>query len=288
MAIVLAQPKIDELREIADVLRDWQRHQAAWQLHPGDLGWYWRFGAQATAAAVRTWRRDGRVLAVGLQDGPNLVRITTAPHARRDEDLARQLCADLTEPDRGVAPNRPVALEAPMDALVRDLLAEDGWSVGEPWTPLRRDLTHPVPDPGVRVEVVGPQQAHVRTAVHRASFDGSTFSDQRWHAMADGFLYSDARCLVAYDAHGDPAAATTVWSAGPGRPGLLEPMGVHRDCRRRGLGAAVTLAAAATLRELGSSSATVCTPSDNVGAVASYKSAGFAQLPEVWDVCQDA
>jgi len=38
------------------------------QLHPGDLGWFWRFGAEATAAAVRTSSRDGQILAVGLLD----------------------------------------------------------------------------------------------------------------------------------------------------------------------------------------------------------------------------
>ena len=51
------------------------------RLHPGDLGWFWRFGAEATAAAVRTWSRDGRILAVGLLDGPGLLRLTIAPDA---------------------------------------------------------------------------------------------------------------------------------------------------------------------------------------------------------------
>ena len=78
-------------------------------------------------------------------------------------------------------------------------------------------------------------------------------------------------------------AAVTVWSAGPGRPGLVEPMGVHHDHRGKGFGTAITVAAAAALRELGSSSALVCTPSSNVGAVATYRAAGFDQLPEVHD-----
>ncbi|NUT99230.1 MAG: GNAT family N-acetyltransferase, partial [Saccharothrix sp.] len=72
-------------------------------------------------------------------------------------------------------------------------------------------------------------------------------------------------------------------SAGPGRPGLLEPMGVHRDHRGHGYGKAITVAAAAALRDMGSSSALVCTPSSNVGAVATYRSAGFEALPEVRD-----
>ncbi len=139
----------------------------------------------------------------------------------------------------------------------------------------------------MRIEMIGPQQASLRTAVQRAAFERSTFTDERWHAMADGLAYADARCLVAYDDQGNAVAAVTVWSAGPGRPGLLEPMGVHREHRGHGYGKAITVAAAAALQQLGSSSAIVCTPSRNVGAVATYTSAGFQPLPEVRDQYRD-
>jgi len=288
MAIVSGEPGVDGLSAVVDVLRDWQHDEAPPQLHPGDLGWFWRFGAEATAAAVRTWSRDGRILAVGLLDDPRVLRLAIAPDARRDEELARRLVADVNEPERGVLPEGRANVEAPMRALVQDLLAGNGWNPGEPWTPLRRDLAEPVRDPGLRVEVIGPERAGVRAAVQRASFDGSTFTDERWHAMAAGPPYADARCLVAYDDRGDAVAAVTVWSAGPGKPGLLEPMGVHREHRGHGHGHAITLAAAAALRKLGSSSATVITPSSNVGAVATYRSAGFQQRPEVRDLRRDA
>ena len=288
MAIVLGKPGVDGLSEAVGVLREWQYDGAPMQLHPGDLGWFWRFGAEATAAAVRTWSRDGQTLAVGLLDGPKLLRLTIAPDAERDEELAQQLVADVTEPERGVLIEGKVSVEAPMGALVQDLLFEEGWNADEPWTPLRRDLTEPAKDPGVRIEVIGPEQAPVRTAVQRASFDRSTFTDERWHAMAAGLPYADARCLVAYDDQGNAVAAVTVWSAGRGKPGLLEPMGVHRERRGHGYGKAITVAAADALQELGSSSAIVCTQSSNVGAVATYKSAGFQQLPEIRDQYRDA
>jgi len=283
MAIALDQPRVDGLGRVVSVLREWQSDGAPMQLHPGDLGWFWRFGAEATAAAVRTWSRDGRILAVGLLDEPDVLRLTIAPDARRDENLAQQVVGDVTEPERGVLTAGKVNVEAPKGALVQDLLFEHGWLLDEPWTPLRRDLTEPVNDPGVRIEVIGPEQAHARAVVQRASFDRSTFTTERWHAMAAGLPYADARCLVAYDDHSDAVAAATVWSAGPGKPGLLEPMGVHRDQRGHGYGRAITVAAAAALRGLGSSSAIVCTPSRNLGGVATYTSAGFRQLPEVRD-----
>lgn len=276
---MLRTPGVDGLRAAVDALRDWQHDGAPVQLHPGDVGWYWRFGAEATAAAVRTWSRDGRILAVGLMDGPDLLRLAIAPDAQHDEELARQMAADVTRPKYGVA-----SVEARFGELLRELLVAEGWQADEPWAPLCRDLTEPVEDCSVRIEVVGPEQAHVRAAVQRASFDNSTFAEESWRAMAAGLPYADAECLVAYDDRGDAVAAVTVWSAGSARPGLLEPMGVHREHRGHGYGRAITLAAAAALRRLGSSSAIVCTESSNVAAVATYRSAGFRQLPDMLDL----
>jgi ribosomal protein S18 acetylase RimI-like enzyme len=285
---VLDTPGVDALSAAVGVLREWQYDGAPTQLHPGDVGWFWRFGTEATAAALRTWSRDGRILAVGLLDDPTLLRLTMAPDAQRDEELAHQLVEDIIEPGRGVLVEGKVSVDAPAEALIQDLLREDGWTTGQPWTPLRRDLGEPVQDAGARVEVIGPEQAHVRTAVQRASFDRSTFTDERWVAMAAGLPYAEARCLVAYGDRGEAVAAVTVWSAGPGKPGLLEPMGVHREHRGHGYGRAITIAAADALQQLGSSCALVCTPSANVGAVATYQSAGFHKLREVRDRCRDA
>ncbi|HYU04218.1 MAG TPA: GNAT family N-acetyltransferase [Jatrophihabitantaceae bacterium] len=284
----MGKPGVDGLSEAVRVLREWQYDGAPMQLHPGDLGWHWRFGAEATAAAVRTWSRDGQVLAVGLLDSPGLLRLAIAPDARHDKELAQQMVADVTQPERGVLPQGNVYIEARCGALFQGLLFDDGWDADEPWTPLRCDLTEPVETCGVRIEVIGPERARGRAAVQRAAFDRSTFTDERWHAMAAGLPYADARCLVAYDDQDTAVAAATVWSAGPGKPGLLEPMGVHREHRGHGYGTAITVAAAAALRELGSSSTIVCTPSFNVGAVATYKSAGFHQLAEVPDLHRSA
>ncbi|MFD6434153.1 GNAT family N-acetyltransferase [Streptomyces venezuelae] len=289
MTIVLNNPGVDGLADAVGVLREWQYEGAPTQLHPGDLGWFWRSGVEATAAAVRTWSRAGRILAVGLLDGPDLLRLTTAPDARQDEDLARQLVADVTDPARGVLPAGRVYIEAPPNTLFPALLGtEAGWPLDDPWTPLRRDLTAPVPTPGLRIEEVGPEQAHGYAALLGAAFDGSRFTADSWRVMASGLPYADARCLLAYDDGGDAVAAVAVWSAGPGRPGILEPMGVHRDHRRRGHGEQITLAAAATLRDLGASSALVATPSSNTAGVATYESAGFERREETRDRYREA
>ncbi len=51
----------------------------------------------------------------------------------------------------------------------------------------------------------------------------------RWRPVTP---YADARCLVGRNQLGESVAAVTVWSAGEGKPGLLEPMGVHRAAPR--------------------------------------------------------
>ncbi|WP_329476021.1 GNAT family N-acetyltransferase [Kribbella sp. NBC_01484] len=288
MAIVLGTLGIDGLGEVVRVLREWQCDEGPVQLHPGDLGWFWRFGVGQTAAATRTWRRGGEIIAVGLLDDPELLRLAIAPEAQRDEELAQRLVEDVSAPEAGVLIEGKVYVEAPMGALVQDLLSKDGWMTADPWVPLRRDLSEPVPDPGLRVDVIGAEEAHERTAVQRASFDGSTFTDARWHAMADGEPYADARCLVGRNQLGESVAAVTVWSAGADKPGLIEPMGVHRLHRGRGYGTAITVAAARALQELGSCSAVVCTPGFNVGAIATYEAAGFERLPETRDHYRDA
>ncbi|WP_264030733.1 GNAT family N-acetyltransferase [Cellulosimicrobium sp. SH8] len=308
MTIETRTPGVDELGEVVDVLRSWQDDAAPLQLHPGDVGWYWRFGAPATAAAVRTWRREGRVVAVGLLDGPDLLRLGIAPDLQRDDELARRLADDAGRPERGVLGEGGASVEAPVGALVDEHLSAAGWRVDERWALLRRDLAAPVEDPGVRVREVGPPHAPAWAETLRSAFGGTRAAPERWHTLATGLPYADARCLVVHDGPPDggqpvrgpsdgeaadvglgPAVAVIgVWSAGPGRPGLIEPMGVHADRRGRGLGRAVTLAGLAALRELGASSALVATPASNVGGVATYVSAGFTHLPERFDRRREA
>ena len=284
MAIELSTPGVDALDDVLGALRRWQRDDAPIQLHPGDLGWHCRFGAEVVAAAVRIWSRGGAILAVGFLDGPDVLRMTVAPEVWREVELARDVVADLSVPARGVLPAGTVSVEVPDGTLVQELLCEGKWSAGEAWTPLRLDLAEPVPRPDVRTEVVASAaQVSESTAVHRSAWGSGRFTDAAWHAMAAGVPFADARCLLARDDQGVAVATVTIWSAGPGRPGLLEPLGVHADHRRRGYGAAICLAAAEHLRALGASGVLVCTPSSLPSAIATYEAAGFTRLPERLD-----
>ena len=164
-------------------------------------------GAEDLAGAVRVWRRDGQILAVGLVEDAGLVRMGVAPIVDRDDAFAARLLADLSDPAQGVLSADDASVEARSGTAFRRLLTESGWGADESWTPLSRDLTDPVDDCGLRVEVVDASTAQERVEVQRAAFPNSTFTVERWHAMATSSPYQRARCLVAYDSNDAAVAA---------------------------------------------------------------------------------
>ncbi len=279
----LAIPSTDQLGDLVATLRDWQHEDAPLQLHPGDLGWFWQFGAEAVAAAVRVWTRHGQLAAIGFLDGPGVLRVTVAPDQWRAQDLADRVVADVSDPEVGVLAAGEASVEAPNGSLVQERLSDAGWERGESWTPLRHDLAASNEPESLRIEIVEPGEESIFTAVHRSAWGSPRFTDEVWQTMTTGLPYADARCLLGRDELGVAVAGVTVWSAGAGRPGLLEPMGVHADHRGRGHGAAICRAAAAELRLLGASSAVVCTPTSLTSAVATYRAAGFRAGPERFD-----
>lgn len=285
MSIALHTPDVADLPAVNDALRDWQRDDLPLQFHPGDLGWFQRFGAERTAAATRTWTDADRIVAVGMADYSDLIRLTMAPDLAQDAELAEQLAADLSDPARDVLGEGEVFVEVPNDVLLRKVLHKSGWQLDEEWTPLRHDLID-LPQPPLRIEVIDRDRASDSVAVQRGAFEKSTFTEESWALMAEGAPFADARSLVGYDDAGVAVAAATVWGAGHGRPGLIEPLGVHRDHQRKGYGRAICHAAGIALRDLGASSMLVCTPSSNVGGVAAYVSAGFEKLPLRRDLCR--
>lgn len=288
MTTTLHAATIDVLPEVIDAVSSWQDGQSG-QVHPGDLGWNSAFSAPSLADDLRLWRRDGRLVAIGMVDSDSaMIRMSIDPQVDEDEGIAAQVLDDLSDADRGVLPADRGSVEARSGTAFRTLLADRGWLPGEPWTPLRRELAKPVEDCGLPIVTLDASTTDERlirdrVSVQRASFAASTFTIERWHAMAASPAYRNACCLVAYDADEHAVAAATVWSAGQGKAGHIEPLGAHHEYRGHGYGRAITLAAASQLAAMGASSVLVCTPASNVGAVAAYQSAGFERLPDVAD-----
>lgn len=117
--VAMRRVEVALLPAIVDLLAGWQRDEGSVPLHPGDIGWHWRFGADATAAALRTWSRCGEVLAIGFVDSPGLVRLAVAPDHQDDEELARQMVGDLSSPERVGSPGGPTTVEARFGGRLR-------------------------------------------------------------------------------------------------------------------------------------------------------------------------
>ncbi|MBB2986557.1 GNAT family N-acetyltransferase [Terracoccus luteus] len=293
----LTVPGPGDLARVGEALATWQHDGAGLQLHPGDLGWHSTHGAEATASALRVWSTGGRPVALGLLDASQLLRVAVDPQLADDGGLAERMAADLADPASGVLDAGQAVVEARAAAALTRALTGAGWVPDETWTPLRRGLGEaPTPDPtGIRVEDVDDSTAPEWARVHWSAFRGGEVpADQRdryvlrWRTMGSGPFGDRARTLLGRDASGTAVAVVTVWSAGPGRPGLLEPMGVHEGHRGGGHGTAIVRAAARALQAMGASSAVVCTPTDRVGAVRTYVAGGFTAQEPVPDLRRPA
>lgn len=294
MNISLSTPAADAVDTVVGVLAAWQADATIHNLHPGDIGWHLRNGPDKTASCLRCWSTDdGTIVAIGLLDLKNLLRVATAPSARRDKSLAEAMAADITDPARGVLPEGEISIDIASDALLYEKLSEsEGWTEGKEWVWLRRDGMTGTPmntNTELSFQIVTTEE-HIsqRVQIQKLAFPTSTFSVEKWHAMASTAAYKTARCLLAYKTNISsepiPVGVTTVWSAGLGRPGILEPLGVSAAHQGHGIGKALTYAAAEHLYKMGASSAMVATPRDNHAAVRTYQSAGFVEIRATRDL----
>ena len=136
MPITLEPATADSLDEAAEALASWQDEGAPVQLTRVTSGGTGNWATENLAAALRVWRRDGQIMAVGLVEDAGLVRMGVAPIVDRDDAFAARLLADLSDPERGVLPADDASVEARSGTAFRRLLTESGWVADESWTPL--------------------------------------------------------------------------------------------------------------------------------------------------------
>ncbi len=126
---------------------------------------------------------------------------------------------------------------------------------------------------GARPDEQGPL-----AAAHNAVFDDG------WTAVSYRELvmrtpgYEARNEIVVADANGAIVAFATIWFDDLNRVGLFEPVGVHPDFRRRGLGLAVMSTGLDALRAAGMHTAVVEHDATNTAARALYERAGFATI----------
>lgn len=100
--------------ETVAALRRWERPgDCGWQLHAGDVGWHLRHEDDTVDDTLLQVRDDAVLAAVGLLDGPAVVRLAIDPRLLHDAALASAV-ADAARDVPGVA-----AVSGPADVTDR-------------------------------------------------------------------------------------------------------------------------------------------------------------------------
>lgn len=275
-AVQVKRLQRQQLDELIETLQAWEPPGGyPLGLHVGDVGWQARLPDDKLDGSVRVLELDGDVVAAGLFE-PGLARPRLAPGCETNPDVCSALADEI-----GTDPGEQVWSDAAPGSLLRTTLSARGWGLDpEPWVALYRPLSASDSDLGDALvrPVRGMQDVTDRVAVQRSAFEGSTFTVEAWHRMSGTAAYDPALDLLARDGGGVPVAAATAWGAGPGRCGILEPVGSHPEHRGGGHGRRVVLAALGALARAGASGVTVHTPADNEVAVAAYESCGLRRL----------
>jgi GNAT superfamily N-acetyltransferase len=120
----------------------------------------------------------------------------------------------------------------------------------------------------------GVQDVAALAAVHSASF-GTGLTPELYRKVVESPGYAPERELVIRSPEGAYVAFTVIWFDHLNRIGLFEPVGTHKDCRRRGFGRAIIAYGMQQMLVAGMEVATVAHFGDNEAARGLYRACGF-------------
>lgn len=117
-------------------------------------------------------------------------------------------------------------------------------------------------------------------AVHSGAF-GSGWSAANYEERMATPGYDPLREIVAVDDDGRFIGFAVTWYDDMNKVGYFEPVGVHRDFHRRGVGSALLAEGKTRMRRAGMAKATVWHSADEERAITFYRSNGFAAVNSV-------
>jgi ribosomal protein S18 acetylase RimI-like enzyme len=270
----------------------------------GDLEW-WTAGGGPDAdwsSRIRLWELDGRLVGWGWINPPAALDWFVADGLGPAEERAVRggildwlASVGRAARDRAAAAGGasgeatgdlpPIELEAwAADGWPeQEVLAERGWTATDTvltqyLQPLDTDLDPPrVPEGFTLRPLRGASDVPARVEVHRAAFAPSQMSEAKYGILLAQEHYAFEHDLVVEAPDGSFAAFAMCWVDRAGSIGEFEPVGVHPDHQRRGLGRVVMRAGLRLMREAGLRDAMVFSLRSNQASEALYRSAGFAE-----------
>jgi mycothiol synthase len=148
---------------------------------------------------------------------------------------------------------------------------------------MTRPLDDPIPAPslpeGYRLRpVAGEGEVESRASTQHAAFESDMPLEaycQRYLHFMHSPVYQPEMDIVIAAPDGRIAAFCILWLDPANRVGLFEPVGVHPDFQRRGLGKAVVQEGLRRMQAYGMCTAIVCSVWHNPAAYKLYRTAGF-------------
>jgi ribosomal protein S18 acetylase RimI-like enzyme len=297
----------DDTRRIQDLVRErLARDWPAVRFHPGDIDW-WVVGTYGRSPGmterVRLWFEgdpgepvpaDAAPVAYGWFGPPTDLDFVIGPD---DPDVVGPLMAEIVawadgcrrtfaegsiEPLRAWASAADGAGTASLAALglgpedkpgfvhfTGDLAIADDWPAPS--------LLHGLTTRGFAWDTDLPS----RVECGHAAFPGSTQTVERYRTVAEAWLYRrDLDRLIVTD-DGRVVAFALGWLDPATRVVELEPVGVHPEWHRRGLGGEICRATLRAARDLGAERAMIAADRTNAAAMGLYASLGLTISAEI-------
>ena len=258
-------------------------------------------------AQARLWHDPyGRLVGFALVDTFDNLRIEILPELVSQEALTSQMIewGEACAQSKATETHQPAVL----DASCRE---EDGWRIDlftrhgfrRQRTPeglelrtlhLSRSLEYAIPDPRLPVgfslrPLAGAGEVEALTALHRAAFGTQAMTIEARLAIMNAPGYEPSLDLVVVTPQGRLAGYCTCQihaeeNARSGqRQGWADPIAVHPDFQRRGLGVALLSKGMQLLKQRGMHTAVLGTSSENQAMLKTAEAAGFRVVSaKVW------
>lgn len=251
----------------------------------GDLDW-WRYGGSVPTpvGVIPLWFAGDQLAGFAWPAFGNLDMVPDPDH--RAVELDMLAWAELN----AVAPtteDRPAYLRVwcmGSDHARQRVMEISGYTPDHDFYTLHSfDLSAPVPEPvlppGFTLSHVSREEdIEPRVEVHRAAFHPSRMTVAKHKAVMASLTYRPTLDLVVVTPEGSFAAFCIVWYDPEYQSGLFEPVGVHPDYQRRGLGRAIMYAGLRKLKELGAHSAQVLSVRNDSPGAYLYQASGFRAI----------
>ncbi|WP_163513522.1 GNAT family N-acetyltransferase [Fodinicola acaciae] len=211
----------------------------------GELAWVWSKGVDALGESWRhrLWFAGDRVVAWGWVSLSGS-QLTWQVHPDRLELLPEIL--DWYDEVAGETERRVIVQSADENALAS--VTKHGYAFDaddESWTQANvrelTDLPDPVLPPGFRFRTADEVSVADAVEAHRGAWDRSQLTESDFQRVRQTWPYRGDLHVLVEALDGTLVASAIAWLDEENRIAEFEPVGTHRDFRRRGLGTALQL-----------------------------------------------